>query len=74
MIKLDDVATNQNYKFEGGVCFLVILRKQLAENANDIYRVYKVIVVLHIYNKRLGIRLAVHPANKNKGLVLKLFG
>ena len=54
--------------------FFVARRKQLAENAsNKSYQVYKVIVVLHIYNERLGVRLAGHPANKNKSLVLRLF-
>ena len=53
--------------------FFVTLQKQLAENANKSFHVYTVIVVLHIYNKTLGIRLAGHPANKSKGLVLILF-
>ena len=34
---------------------------------------YKVIVVLHIYNKKFGIRLAGHPENKNKSVVVRLF-
>ena len=42
------------------------MRKQFAENANKSYHVYKVIVVLHFYSKILGIRVAGHPANKNK--------
>ena len=33
------------------------MRKKNPENPNKSYRVYKVIVVLHIYNKILGIRL-----------------
>ena len=37
------------------VVFFVTLRKQLAESANKSYHVYKVIFVLHIYNKSLGI-------------------
>ena len=74
MTKLDEVATNQTCKFEGLVCFFVILQKQLAENANKLYHFYKVVVVLHacIYNKSLGKRLAGHPAFKNKSLVLRL--
>ena len=50
--------------------FFVTVRKQFAENANKMYHVYKVIVVLHIHNKTLGIRLVGHPANKNRSLVL----
>ena len=69
MTKLDNVATNPNCNF--GV--FVTLRKQFAENDNKSYHVYKVIVVLHIYNKSLVIRLAGHHANKNKSLVLRLF-
>ena len=45
----------------GGV---VPLREHIAENANKSYHVYKMIVVLHIYNKIVGIILAEHPANK----------
>ena len=74
MTKLDKVATNQNCKFEGGVVvFFVTLRKQLAENANKCCHVFKVIVVLHIYGKSLSIRLAGHPATKQKclGLILR---
>ena len=44
--------------------FFLTVQKQFAENANKSY-VYKVIVVLHIYCKILGIRLVGHPANKN---------
>ena len=73
MTKLDKVATNQNCKIEG-VCVFVILQKQLVENANKLYHIYKVVVVLHtcIYNKSLGIRLAGHPAFKNNSWVLRL--
>ena len=47
----------------------VTLRKQLAENAiKSQYHVYKVIVVSHIYNNILSIRLAGYPANKNESL------
>ena len=53
--------------------FFVTLRKELAENANKSCHVCRVIVVLHIYNKSLLIRLAGHPSNKNKSLVLRLF-
>ena len=53
--------------------FFVTLLKQLAENATKSYRVYKVIVVLHIYNKKLGNGLAGHPSNKNKSLILIKF-
>ena len=61
MTKLDKVTTNKNFKFGGGgggggVGVFVTLRIQLAENANKCYHDYKVIVVLHIYNKSLGIR------------------
>ena len=52
------------------VCFFLPLQKQFAENANKKYHIYKVIAVLHVYNKILGIRLAGHPANKNKNLIL----
>ena len=54
----------------GGV---VTLSKLLAENAYKCYHVYKGIVVLHIYNKSLVIRLAGHPANRNKSFLLRLF-
>ena len=72
MTKLDRVPTNKNFKFEGVLVFFVTLRIQLAENANKSYHDYEVIVVLHIYNKSLGIRLAGHPENK-KCVVLLLF-
>ena len=52
--------------------FVVPLREQFAENAYTSYRVYKVIVVLKVYNKILRIRLAGHPAGK-KSLVLIKF-
>ena len=44
----------------------VILWKQFAENVTKSYHFYKVIVVLHIDDKILGIGLTVHPANKNE--------
>ena len=53
--------------------FLVPMRKQFAENPNKSYDVYKVIVVLYINNKILGIRLEGHTANKNKSLILIKF-
>ena len=56
-----------------GLVFLVPMRKQFAETPNKSYHVYKRIVVLHIYNKILGIRLEGHPANKNKSLILIKF-
>ena len=56
MTKLDKVPTNKTFKFEGVLVFFVNLRIQLAENANKRYHDIKVIVVLHIYNKSLGIR------------------
>ena len=46
--------------------FATTLQKEFAENANKSYHAYKVIVVLHIYNKILGIGLAGHPTNKKK--------
>ena len=55
------------------VCVFVTLRKQLAEKANKSYHVFKLIVVQHIYDKSSVVRLAEHPANKNKSLVLRLF-
>ena len=42
--------------------FFETLQKQLAEKANKSYHVHKVTVLLHTYNKTLGIRLAGHPA------------
>ena len=65
MIKLNKKPTNKNFKFEG-VLFFLTLRIQLAENANKSYHDYTVIVVLHIYNKTLGTRLAGYPEIKNK--------
>ena len=47
----------------GGLVFFVTVQKQFAENANKSYHAYKVIVMLHIYSKILGIRLVGHPAN-----------
>ena len=73
MTKLDKVPTNKNFKFEGCWCVFLTLRIELAENANKSYHDYKVIVVLHIYKKSLGIRLAGHSENKNKSVVLRLF-
>ena len=55
MTKLDKVATNQTANLKG-VGVFVTLRKKLAENANKSCHVYKVIVVLHIYNRSLGIQ------------------
>ena len=72
MTKLDKVATSHNCKFEG-VGVFVPLREQFVENITRSYHVYKVIAVLHIYYKILGIRLVEHPANKNKCLVLIKF-
>ena len=64
MTNLDKVATSHICKFQGVlVCFLT-LRKN-AENANKSYHVYKVIVMLHVCNKILGIRLTGYPANRN---------
>ena len=47
MTNLDKVATSNNRKFYGFW--------ENAENATKSYHVYKVIVVLHFYNKFLGI-------------------
>ena len=69
MTKLNKEAAIHNCNFRGSVCFAT-LGKQFAENANRIYHVYKAIVVLHIYNKILGIGLAGHFTNKNKSLAL----
>ena len=55
MTESDNVATNPNCNFQG-VGVFVFLRKQFAEKDNKSYHVYKVIVVLHIYNKSLVIR------------------
>ena len=75
LTKLDKVPNYQPIKTSNfrGFFFFVTLRIQLAKNANKNYHVYKVIVVLHIYNKILGIRLAGHPKNRNKSVVLRLF-
>ena len=73
MIKLDKVATDQNFKFEVGAVFFCNSAKATCRNANKSYHVCKVIVVLHKYHKSVGIRLAGHPANKNKSVVLRLF-
>ena len=54
MTKLDKVAASHNCKFLG-----------VGVYAYKRYHVYKVIVVLHIYYKILGIGLAGHPTNKN---------
>ena len=62
MTNLNKAATSHNCKFYGFWVFFVTLRKQLAENATKSYHVYKVIVVPHIYNKILDIRLAVYTA------------
>ena len=71
MIKLDKVATDQNFKFEGVGVFCNSAKA--TSRTLKSYHVYKMIVVLHIYHKILGIRLAGHPANKNKSVVLRLF-
>ena len=55
MTKLEKVATSQNRNFKG-VGIFVPLQEHFAENANESYHVCKVIVVLHIYHKILGIR------------------
>ena len=84
MTNLDKVANSYNCNYYyyyffffggGGVwwCFFVTMRKQFAENANKSYHVYKVKVVLYIYNKIFGIRLEGLPANKNKSLILSKF-
>ena len=57
----------------GGLVFFVTLGKQFAEKANESYQVYKEIVVLHIYYKNLGIRLAGHPANQKECFILIKF-
>ena len=58
MTKLDKVSTNKNLKFEGVLVFFVTLRIQLAENANKRYHDYKVIVMLHIYNKKFWYQIS----------------
>ena len=57
----------------GGLVLFVTLQKQFAENINRSYHVYKVIVLLDIDNKILGIDLTVHSANKNESLILIKF-
>ena len=56
MTKLEKVAISHNFNFRGLWCFFVPVQEQFAENTNKIYRVCRVIVVLHIYHKMYGIR------------------
>ena len=65
--------TNKTTANFGGLVLFVTLRIRFAENINKSYHVYKVIVVLHIDNKILGIGLTVHHANKNKSVILIKF-
>ena len=48
----------------------VILQKCSEKKANKIYHIYKAIVVLHIYNRILGIPLPGYPGNKNHIVML----
>ena len=61
--KLNKVVTRHNGKFKG---VGVICNSENDLQKTQSYHVYKVIVVLHIYNRKLGIKLTGHPANKNK--------
>ena len=49
------------------------MQEKFDENTNKCYHVCRVIVVLHIYLKMFGIRLAGPSANKNKSLILIKF-
>ena len=51
----------------------VPLQEEFAENTNKSYHACRVIVVLHIYHKMFGIRLAGPSANKNKSLIFIKF-
>ena len=62
MTKLDKIASNKTaYLRMVGV--FVTLRTTCRKRVQKLSRLYKVIVVLNIYDKSLGIRLATHPAN-----------
>ena len=56
MTKLENKSNQSHFQFYGGGCFFATAKKN-AENAGKSYHFYKVIVVLHIYSKILGIRL-----------------
>ena len=73
MTKLEKVAISHNFNFRRWWCFFVPVQEQFAENTNKSYHVCRVIFVLHIYHKMLGIRLAGPSANKNKSLILIKF-
>ena len=73
MTKLEKVATMHNCNFMGGLCFLYLCKNNLKEKANKSYHVCKVIVALHIYHKKFGIRYAGPPANKIRILALIKF-
>ena len=69
MTKLIDRVKPVTIEFFWGVVF--------SESARTIcrkrYHVYKMIVVPHTYCRIVAIRLAGHPANKNKSLILIKF-
>ena len=56
MTKLENVAISHNINFRGGGVFFVPVQEQFAEITNKSYHVCRVIVVLHFYQKMLGIR------------------
>ena len=56
MTNLEKVTTSHNCNFKGGGVFFIPLQEQFAENAYKSYHVCKVIVVLHIYHNKFGIR------------------
>ena len=73
MRKLENAGASHNCKFYRVSVYCTYAKKNNSENPYKSYHVYKVIVVLHIHNKILGIRLEGHPANKNKSLILIKF-
>ena len=70
MTNLDKVATNHICKFKERGCNNA---EKTRSKRKQSYRVYKKIVMLHICNKFLGIRLTGYPANRNKRLALIKF-
>ena len=72
MTELDRVSNSDNFNFRGIPSFLQVWEKHLQATQKKRWNVCTLMLLLHIYSKRLGVRLPLYvcPVNKNKGLML----
>ena len=69
MTELDRVGNSDNFNFRVIPSFLQVCEK-CSQTTRKKWNVYTIMVLLHIYNKSLGVKLPVCPVNKNKVLML----